>query len=108
MSHGKDAARDLRYGRRGGAWKADDVEGAPKGKAGFEEKRCPVCRLTYRYDPDKGEPSHCGILYCRAVTEWTPIEWEGRARMAHARQAADLELDRLDLLALERSERAAS
>lgn len=23
MSHGKDAARDLRYGRRGGGWDAD-------------------------------------------------------------------------------------
>lgn len=29
MAHGKDAARDLRYGRRGGRW-ADDSAGQPR------------------------------------------------------------------------------
>ncbi len=40
MAHGKDAARDLVHGRRGGNWLPDDYEPTP---APADAPRCSVC-----------------------------------------------------------------
>lgn len=63
---------------------------------------CTQCRHTFRYmaPPNAPAPSTCGALVCRALHGWTPEEWEGRARMAHARADAGLELGQLDRIAL--------
>jgi hypothetical protein len=50
----------------------------------------------------------CGQLWCRAVTDWGPDDWAGRARMANARAAAGVSLDRLDDEALRRAKAAAA
>lgn len=52
---------------------------------------CTVCRSTFMYHSAK-IPNTCGLLYCRAMNEWTADDWEGASRMAYARQAADREI----------------
>lgn len=67
------------------------------------EMTCKNCgdRIRTFLRPGESRPTVCGRFACR-VTEWTLAEWEGRARMAAAREAAGIELDAIDRQALRR------
>jgi hypothetical protein len=72
-------ARDVLYGRQGGGWLPDKpARPVPEG-----HERTPV-DLTDRFRPE------------------TDDDWEGKARMAKARQAAGASLSAVDLQALDR------
>lgn len=78
-------------------------------KATHATAPCKFCRHSFEYalrgnpkNPDP-PPSSCGMLPCRCIADWSPEEWEGQARMAHARQLSGIELNDLDLEALRRS-----
>lgn len=105
MSHGRDAARDVRYGRRGGGWAPAPARAAAAGGVNTDkvDRTCPVCRRRYRADP-KHETLHCGAKDCEAMATWTAEQWEGRARMARARAAANrgVVVDLIDREALRR------
>lgn len=118
MAHGKDAARDTRYGRRGGRWATGDgadaalayidtarsrgladgtwPDGTPKGNRDCTVKGCDV-PVSEHQPPCPW----CG----RAPEHHAPgdvdAEIAGRARMAHARQRAGVSLNDLDRQALE-------
>lgn len=115
MSHGKEAARDLRYGRRGGRWASGESvdvalaaidkmrtkgladgtwpDGTPKG-----DRECSACRRPLA---DHSPPCPwCG----RAPEHHAPgdvdAEIAGRVRMARGREAAGVLLDHGDRMAL--------
>lgn len=51
---------------------------------------CRRCSRRFRHRAAQGTPTPviCGRMLCHAMEHWTPDDWEGRARMARARQAA--------------------
>lgn len=71
----------------------------------MNETTCAVCRRTFRYTEVKGRPKPeiCGQVPCRARHEWTDADWKGKARMARARQQADIPLHDIDREALRRT-----
>lgn len=84
----QNAARDLRYGRRGGRW-ANDVSGNVETILdGFDALR--------QSSPDWPDPSSN-----QTREPETEEEWEGRSRLAQARALAGLELNPTDRRALE-------
>lgn len=99
MTAGRAAARDLRYGRRGGRW----AEGTGSLEA-LEEIAALRARTidAHRRDPKKNPPWPSHDVEDRAPK--TAEEWQGRARMARARQAAGVPLDHVDRMALHRTE----
>lgn len=109
MSHGKEAARDLVHGRRGGRWKSPQVGGAPASAAGNDVAICKVCKLPFRFTTREvagvvqPPPADCGAIYCRAVACWSALEWSLRARAAAGREAIGVELNDLDRYALANS-----
>lgn len=107
------AARDLRYGRRGGRWADPDRTDATETARIFANLREKNHRLD-RDDPlpgrdrTDGQPGTVPVRRWPDPTDWqannrpeTVDEWQGRARMAAARRAAGLDLDEVDLEALE-------
>lgn len=58
MSHGKEAARDLRYGRRGGRWAAADPE----------ERTVAEIRSDHLAKP----PTGCACRWCTEADEDSP------------------------------------
>lgn len=106
MAHGRDSARDIKYGRRGGGWlpstpAREDKPGAVN--TDLVDRKCTVCGRRYRARP-KDETVHCGAKHCEAMATWTAEQWEGRARMARARQAVrGVVLDLVDREALRRN-----
>lgn len=112
MSHGKDAARDLRYGRRGGRW-ADDGTGylldelaahreahqrrhddEPCDQGHIDKGRAPYCPWCH---PELHDTALDGP---GAVRPDTDDGWVGRARMAAAKHAAGGTLTDLEAEAL--------
>lgn len=112
MSGGKDAARDLRYGRRGGRWASGDradvvltqiddmrsrgladgtwPDGTPRG-----DRDCTVCK---RRVVDHQPPCRfCGRPPEHHADGDLVAERAGRARMARARRLAGQPLDTVDL-----------
>lgn len=77
-------------------------------KSAYDEGVCRNCGVTFRYNPEKGIPTNCGVLACRAHVEWGPDDWSGRARIASARRDAGVGLDGLDEEALRRAGAAAT
>lgn len=63
---------------------------------------CGSCGRPFRHQTRQGQPRAeiCGQLDCRARHDWSPADWEGKARMAHARQKAGIELTQIDLEAI--------
>lgn len=114
MAHGKDAARDTRYGRRGGRW----ADGTPVDLALFEIDKARERGLadgTWPDDTPKGD-RECTVKDCgRPVAEHSgpcrfcgrapehhadgdiELERAGRVRMARARHAAGLPLSDVDI-----------
>lgn len=111
MSHGKQAARDTRYGRRGGRWAEGDraevalaeiekarkkgradgswPDGTPKG-----DRKCKVCGQPIE---THGPPcDFCGRAPEHHAEGDLAAEKDGRRRMAAARQAAGRPLDEVD------------
>lgn len=103
MAHGREAARDLRYGRQGGRWLPPGV--TPGTAVADLDRLRRRHRAAHRENPeavkpwpdassapDLGNPDNaaCGMT------------WEGLARMAHARWAAGAELTAHDLEAIRR------
>lgn len=115
MSHGKDAARDTRYGRRGGGWANEErvdvaltaiANARTKGIAGGTwpdgtpqgDRECGVCTLPI------GEHSPPCPWCGRAPEHHAPgdveVELAGKVRMARAREAAGRLLNHDDRMAL--------
>ena len=90
MSTGREAARDLRYGRRGGRWASSAAGNVAEILAYFD-------RL--RHDPDVEWPDR-GIA--GPTRPSTPEEWNGRARIAQALVDAGSPLTPTDAEALAR------
>jgi len=63
----------------------------PKKVLQHGQATCIVCRATFYYE-SRRIPATCGAPYCRAMHDWTDEEWEGAARMATARKAADRQI----------------
>lgn len=123
MAHGKDAARDLRYGRRGGRWAAgtpidqalqaiDNArergladgtwpDGTPKG-----DRQCTVRDCGRRLDDHQPPCRFCGRAPEHHADGDLELERAGRARMAAARRAARSVLDDTDREVLAESEAA--
>lgn len=82
-------ATDLRHGRRGGGWQTTTARqalaaiGQARQKAGDDW------------------PEHADRTSVFDRDHATVDDWEGRARMAHARRAAGVPLDDIDLEALD-------
>lgn len=90
MSTGREAARDLRYGRRGGRWASSAT-----GKT--DEILATFARL--RNDPSVDWPDRTAA---GPSTPSTPEEWNGRARIAQALVDAGSPLTPTDAEALSR------
>ena len=105
MSTGKAAARDIRYGRRGGRWADEGSTRADDALASIAAMREKTIAAHER-DPKKNPPWPSLVDDVREPK--TDEEWAGRARMARARQAAGVHLDHLDRVALRRVDGAAS
>lgn len=92
-------AADARYGRRGGGW-VDKGFAPGEGVADIARIRRAHAARVKRDPKAKPWPD-----LQKLETLWRPTtedEWEGRARMAMARQAAGVELDSIDQQALAR------
>lgn len=117
MAHGKDAARDLRYGRRGGRWATGDPADATLAYLDTARSRG-LADGTWPDGTPKGN-RECTVRGCgRPVSEHQPpcvwcgrspehhapgevdVEIAGKARMARARQRAGVALTDLDRDAL--------
>lgn len=112
MAHGKGrGARDLRYGRRGGRW-VDEGHDPTAPKA-------PITKVVDEKDEDRKARQRAELAAYELANDIVPgtaqhkgdgpgggpsggTSWEGRARMAAARRAAGVGLDRDDLKALRR------
>jgi len=87
MSHGKDAARDLRYGRRGGRWATgDQVDVALAAIANARAKG--IADGTWPDGKRLGECEFCGRLPEAHAPGDLELERAGRARMDAARAVA--------------------
>lgn len=107
------AVRDLYYGRQGGRWADVGRTDAEETLRLFAELREKNQRLD-RTDPLPSRTTDDGVEV--KVRRWpnrhvnalaarppdTADEWAGRARMAKARQSAGLDLNALDVEALDR------
>ncbi len=114
MAHGKEAARDLRYGRRGGRWaNATPVDAALAAIDSARERG--LADGTWPDGTPKGD-RQCTVRGCgRPLEEHSPpcrfcgrapehhaegdleLERAGRVRMAKARHGSDQPLDEVDL-----------
>lgn len=122
MAHGKEAARDLRYGRRGGRWAQGPVDAARAAIDSARERG--LADGTWPDGTPKGD-RQCTVRDCgRPLEEHSPpcrfcgrapehhaegdleVERAGRVRMAAARRAAGAALDETDLEVLADSEAA--
>lgn len=113
MAHGKDAARDTRYGRRGGRWAEGPVDaalgaidaartrgladgtwpdGTPKG-----DRECTVRDCGRRVEDHQPPCRYCGRSPEHHADGDLELERAGRVRMARARHSAGEPLDELDL-----------
>lgn len=95
MSQGKAAARDLRYGRRGGSWAEGDAVGiALNDIARAREKG--LADGSWPSGTRAGLCEFCGRTPEAHVGDDLELERAGRARMADARRFAGVPLDDLD------------
>jgi hypothetical protein len=105
MSHGREAARDLRYGRRGGRW-------ADSGSGHLLEELADA-KAAHRCDTPKAAAS-CALC-TPGLNDQTLVPrptdetgWRAAARMAHARAAAGAPVSDLDREAMLRHPRTPS
>ncbi len=104
MAHGKAAARDLRYGRRGGGWKEENAPARPD-TTGNITTICRHCKRSFRAAaPRDGAPvpAACGKTPCYEQEHWTPADWTAKADLALIRRSLAIELSALDEIALAR------
>lgn len=100
MSTGKAAARDTRYGRRGGGW-AEEGAGSDLVSELDAVRRRAV--EAHRKNPSKNPPWPDTYDAGNDRGPHSDAEWEGAARMAWARKRAGVPLNRVDREALERA-----
>lgn len=113
MAHGKEAARDLRYGRRGGRWADDDTGTIADDVADLRNahQRRHTDQPCDQHRIDQGKAPSCPWCHPELLDTVLDgpggrrptgdVEWEGLARMADAKRAAggtltDLEAEALD------------
>ena len=109
MTTGREAARDLRYGRRAGRWGNEWTGRVAELLAALDRDRTRARELD-RTDPlpdgSKRWPDRHDFEARNRPT--TREQWQGLARMAKARHAAGLPLSDLDAEALDRHPKPAS
>lgn len=104
MSGGRDAARDLIYGRRGGRWAPASTAAAWDGSRmndmgeEYGDRECRDCGRPYREHVNRCRL--CGRDELHHAEGDLDGEVQARARMATARRAAGLPLSELDEWAL--------
>ena len=62
---------------------------------------CQVCGEHF-FSREEEPPETCGRWDCRLWSYGTQDQWDGRARMARAREAAGVKLNELDRVSFER------
>lgn len=72
------------------------------GQATIKTYSCVICKTPFQGIILKA-PRTCGALPCRAKDTWGKGEWDGYARLARARQRADIPLTDIDREALRRA-----
>lgn len=100
MSAGKAAARDTRYGRRGGGWAEPGTGTGSDLVSELDHIRTRAIE-AHRRNPGKNPPWPDTYATSDRGPK-TDAEWEGRARMARARNHVGALLDSIDRQALER------
>lgn len=95
------SARDVRYGRRGGRWADASAGKVAAALAEIDEARTRARRLD-RSDPLADGAKRWPDPHTHISRPVGDDEWEGRARMAAARESAGLDLNDIDRQALVR------
>jgi hypothetical protein len=100
MSTGKAAARDTRYGRRGGGWAEPGAGSDLVSELDIIRRRATE---AHRLEPTKNPPWPETYAISDDRGPHTDAEWDGAARMAWARKRANVPLNGVDREALERA-----